>query len=61
MAKKVTVQIVNEAAADYHTGQTVDVDPVEAKRLVRNGVAVPAKVADAKAVGAPADTAATKK
>lgn len=63
MADKVSIRIENESASryGYTTGQTVDVDADEAKRLIRAGAASPAKVADAKAVSVPVESAATKK
>jgi hypothetical protein len=41
-------------------GDTVEVSPSEAKRLISGGIARPANVTAAKAVGADPDTAATK-
>lgn len=49
----------------HHKGQrpgdTIEVDASEAKRLIGAGVAAPANVTAAKAVGADPDTAATKR
>lgn len=42
-------------------GETLEVDAAEAKRLISAGVAAPANVTAAKAVGADPDTAATKR
>jgi hypothetical protein len=41
-------------------GESIELDTVEAKRLIRAGVAAPATVTAAKAAGADPDTAATK-
>lgn len=47
---------------DKHSvGDKEDVDPVEAKRLVRAGVAVYSTVPEAKKAGADPETAATKR
>lgn len=42
-------------------GDSLELDAAEAKRLIGGGIAVPATVTAAKAVGADPDTAATKK
>jgi len=42
-------------------GDSIEVESPEAKRLISAGVAVPATVSAAKAVGAPAEDAASKK
>jgi hypothetical protein len=41
-------------------GDTVEVSEVEARQLIRGGFATPARVTDARKVGAPAATAASK-
>lgn len=49
----------------HHKGQrpgdSLEVDTAEAKRLISGGIATPANVTAAKAVGADPDTAATKR
>lgn len=59
MADKVGVKL-SHAYGDKEPGDTVEVEPVEAKALVRNGIGRYAKVADAKKVGADPADAATK-
>lgn len=46
---------------DYTPGDREALDPEDAKRFIRAGVAVPATVPAAKSVGADAATAATKR
>lgn len=60
MADKVTVKFT-APSGDHKIGDTADLEVSDAKRFVRGGVAVYATVPDAKAAGAPAETAATKK
>lgn len=60
MADKIKVQMSNPH--DGHAvGDKVDLDPVDARRYVRNGVAVYATVPEAKKAGADPDEAATKR
>ena len=61
MADKVTVQFTAFGHADHKPGDRDDLDPAEAKRLVKAGVAVYATVSDAKAAGGDLESAATKR
>lgn len=59
MAEKVKLTL-----SAHHDGQapgdTVELEPSEAKRLVNGGIAVPATVGAVKKAGVDTDTAATK-
>lgn len=61
MSSKVSVEFTAFGYGDHKPGDRADLDPAEAKKVIRSGHAVAAKVSDAKAVGADPESAASKR